>query len=732
MALLTLCALAATLLPEHRDTSPAAVSTATAPAQARRATQTSAQCLACHAETHARWASSHHALAHRTTNAATDQSAFSAPSTPAGFSWNASGPLVPVPRTDGTTQIAPARYAIGHTPLRQYVVDTGGGRLQATEHAFDPARGDWFSVFPGEDRRPGEWGHWTGRGMNWNSMCAHCHVTDYRKNYDPATDTYASTWSEPGIGCIQCHGEVSAEHLRSGWQAPALTAEALATRERRAMETCAPCHARNELLTGRLAPGADYSDHYRLELPVQPGVFYADGQVRDEDYNYTSLLLSRMGGHAGVTCLDCHDSHTAKPRLPAENNQLCLQCHAAPGRTLPSGARAVPIDPVAHSHHANTSTGNRCVSCHMPTTTYMGRDPRHDHGFLHPDPLLTRELGIPNACNRCHTDRSTDWAIQQSETWYGARLEHRQRHRARAIHAAQTGHPDAAAPLLTLLASEDVPAWRATYLQLLAPYAPVDGVAPAARSALADREPLVRSAAISVLTNLPEERSRLVAQLTDPSRLVRLDAALALGGELPPASPVNAELSAYFTAGADQPSGLLRIAQHALNRNQAAAAEPLLRRAEAWDPASPAASRLLGYALDALNRPADAAVALNRAARLAPADALVAFEAGLAFATAKRLADAEAMFREALRRDASLDRAWYNLGLLQAGAERLDEARTSLGRAETLRPNMADYPYALATVLWRQGDRSAAQAAARRTLQLAPNHAGAQRLLRQP
>ena len=39
----------------------------------------------------------------------------------------------------------------------------------------------------------------------------------------------------------------------------------------------------------------------------------------------------------------------------------------------------------------------------------MARDPRHDHGFTIPDPLLTKELGIPNACNRCHADKTVDW-----------------------------------------------------------------------------------------------------------------------------------------------------------------------------------------------------------------------------------------------------------------------------------------------------------------------------------
>ena len=58
----------------------------------------------------------------------------------------------------------------------------------------------------------------------------------------------------------------------------------------------------------------------------------------------------------------------------------------------------------------------------MPTTTYMQRHPRRDHGFLIPDPRLNESVGAPNACNRCHQDRSVEWAIQEVESrpgWKG-------------------------------------------------------------------------------------------------------------------------------------------------------------------------------------------------------------------------------------------------------------------------------------------------------------------------
>ena len=117
--------------------------------------------------------------------------------------------------------------------------------------------------------------------------------------------------------------------------------------------------------------------------------------------------------------MDCHDPHSTRTILPVENNNICMQCHAEPGRTMPGGTQAKPIDPTAHSRHKSDSTGNRCVECHMPRATYMQRAPRHDHAWLSPDPLLTRELGIPNACSTCHADKDLDWVIRYAEEWYG-------------------------------------------------------------------------------------------------------------------------------------------------------------------------------------------------------------------------------------------------------------------------------------------------------------------------
>ncbi|PTY00116.1 tetratricopeptide repeat protein [Opitutus sp. ER46] len=690
----------------------------------------SASCQQCHADIHRAWADSHHAKAHRPFDVAQDAEAF----TPRALfalhdvtyqlRLDTGKPAFSEQRAGQPADTYTADFVLGHTPLRQYIVPTGRGRYQASEIAYDPARKDWFNVFGNERRQPGEWGHWRGRGMNWNSMCAQCHLTDFAKNYEPATDAYASTWLEHGVGCVQCHDGLTPDHATPGYRTPpALWRQA--TDRARATETCAPCHARNEVLVGEPRPGLAYFDHFRVTLPVDAATFYPDGQVRDEDFNWTSLLTSRMGGKARVTCLDCHDPHSGKTRLPAATNALCQQCHGQP-----NPRNAPIIDPLAHSHHKPDSTGNQCVACHMPTTTYMQRDPRHDHGFLKPDPLLTKELGIPNACDRCHADRGIDWQIAANAQWYGAKLDSRQRARARAVAAAQRGAPEAPARLLALIAGEDVPAWKATLLQLTLPWAADPAVTQAAQAARADPHPLVRAEAVRLLAAANAAPESVRAALQDTSRLVRLEAAWALARDLPADAPARADLDAYLRFNADQPLGQVQLGQARAARGETAAAEACFRQAIAWDPNSPGIRETLALFLNEQGDAAGAAAEFWRAAQLAPSNAHLAFEAALTFAASNRLPDAELALREAVRRDAMLHRAWYNLGLLLAQTGRAAEGITALERAEHAAPDVADYPYARATILWGQGQPEAARAAARRALAIDPAYAPARELAR--
>ncbi|MDP3379887.1 MAG: multiheme c-type cytochrome, partial [Brevundimonas sp.] len=387
----------------------------------------------------------------------------------------------------------PVQRVIGHAPLRQFLVQGPRGALHAMEACFDPKRGDWFNVYGDEDRQPGDWGHWTGRGMVWNQMCAACHNTRVRKNYDPETDAYQTRMAEMTVSCESCHGPMKAhddwqrQAKDPGQKDPTLVQW---TRDQH-LDTCAGCHARRGEITGDFVPGDSFWDHYLLTLTDSTDIYYPDGQIRDENYEFSSFLSSRMH-HAGVRCMDCHDMHSMKPILPG--NQLCVRCHT------PGGYPNAPvIQPEAHSFHSAASTGNQCINCHMPQTTYMQRHPRHDHGFTIPDPQLTKDHGVPNACNKCHSDQTVDWALAATQKWYGDKMNRRTRSRAYTIAKARQGDPTARDELLTLLDSDEIPPWKASATLLLEPWVSEPTVQSALSRQLQHPHPRVRQSAARVL-----------------------------------------------------------------------------------------------------------------------------------------------------------------------------------------------------------------------------------------
>ena len=687
----------------------------------------SRQCAVCHEDVFQVWSGSHHAWANRTIQPHLDAAPFLAGEVRQGDQtiWEFKGGGKPeLVWKDGAKEIrGNPTLLIGYTPLIQYLVSIGNGRLQAPDMAWDVDKKEWFSIYGGENRRPEEWGHWTQRGMNWNSQCAWCHMTGYRKNHDVATDSYHSSWVEQGVGCAQCHGPV-----KSGGAAPDCMIEITRSlTPRQHMDNCATCHARREEFDENFQPGADFHNHYRLALPDQPGLYWPDGRQRDEVYNFTSLLLSKMG-HAGVTCLDCHEPHQAKPKLPVDDNSICMQCHAT--GTERGGKKAQIINPLAHMFHQPGTPGGRCVDCHMPKTPYMARDPRHDHAFLIPDPLLTRELGQPNACNECHADKDTDWAIRQVDEWYGAKMNRPERDRARAIHLAHNGKEGARNALLVAHRREEIGAWKATLLRLLAPWAGDPEVNERALASLKDPDPLVRAAAVHVLGPQPAQAAAVAPALNDPVRAVRFEAVWAMLDHLEGQPPALAEAEAIARHQSDQPGGASRMARFAVRRGDAAGAEEWFRRMLAWDQTAAAPKRDFAVFLAGQGRIAESRAFLLEADKLEPANPEYPYLLALAAAEEGQAAEAEKYLAEAIRRDARFARAHYNLGLLLSARGDEAGAISALREAEKHDERGADAPYARATIHARLGQTAEAIAAARLALSRQPGYPPAVEILR--
>ncbi len=322
----------------------------------------------------------------------------------------------------GEMQDFEVKYVFGVDPLQQYMVEFDRdsrqseeevGRVQVLRISWDVKRKEWFYLRPPDVSNklaPDDPLHWTGIAQRWQTMCAECHSTNLKRNYDVATQRYHTTFSEIDVSCEACHGPASlhVEQARSrslfwdrqrGFALAKLKTEDTAPQ----LETCAPCHSRRGVLDSVSQPGDPYCDHYNLEL-LRSDTYHDDGQIKDEVYVYGSFVQSKMY-HKGIRCTDCHDPHSLQLKHPG--NETCTSCHQHA-----AGKYDVP----SHHHHAVGSEGAMCVNCHMPHTTYMAVDPRRDHSFRVPRPDLSVELGTPNACSSCHVeDQRKTLAAKTSE-----------------------------------------------------------------------------------------------------------------------------------------------------------------------------------------------------------------------------------------------------------------------------------------------------------------------------
>ncbi|MCK6370524.1 MAG: tetratricopeptide repeat protein, partial [Gammaproteobacteria bacterium] len=674
----------------------------------------STACADCHAQPYASWRGSQHALAMQEATEATvlgdfDDATITAHGVTSRFFRRDGRFVINTDGPDGQPADFELKYTFGVAPLQQYLVPFPDGRLQALGIAWDarPAEAGgqrWFHLYPDQTLKAGNPLHWTGLDQNWNYQCADCHSTNLRKNYDADKGRFTTTWSEISVGCEACHGPAS-NHVAwarkdLGWHALAATrglANALderrgvnwAPREAgtaarsapratsREIDTCARCHARRGQYSDDIHAGQPWLDAFRPAL-IEPGLYFPDGQQRDEVYTWGSFVQSRMHA-AGVTCADCHEPHTQRLRAPG--NGVCAQCHAP-----------AVFDTAEHHHHPAGSAGTQCIACHMPATTYMVVDPRHDHSLRIPRPDLSVGMGTPNACGGCHDERGARWAAAAVARWYPDRRPGFQTF-AVAFATAERGEPAAAAKLIAIMEDPAQPALvRASALARATRY-PSQEVIAATIRALADPDALVRAtAAGSLAAATPAERAEgLAPLLRDPVRLVRMAAARGLVGE--PQERLLGEEPAAFAAAleewvagqrfnADRPEALTNLGTLALERGaprqavfafrralaldpsftQAAvnladlhraggdevSAERVLRRALERNPDDAAARHALGLSLVRQGRSNDALAELRRAYQLAPEAARFAFVYAVALHDTGQPAAAIATLREAI------------------------------------------------------------------------------------
>jgi predicted CXXCH cytochrome family protein len=662
--------------------------------------------------------------------------------------------LVETDGADGKIATFEVKYTFGIDPLQQYLIEFPDGRLQALSLAWDTRPKQqggqrWFHLYPNEEIKHDDVLHWTKLNQNWNFMCAECHSTGVRKNYDAANDRFATTWSDISVGCEACHGQGSghvawARAQKSWWpfgRHEDLTKGLLVRFDerrdvswwhdtktgdprrnfppapvRKEVETCGLCHARRSEFSEHWFPGRPLSDTH-VVAGLEQGLYYADGQMRDEVYNYGSFKQSKMFA-AGVTCSDCHDPHAAK--LRAAGDALCLQCHAPEKYAAAS----------SHSHHA-TNPPVACASCHMPVRTYMAIDRRHDHSFRIPRPDLSAKLSTPNACNDCHTDKSPDWAAAAVERWFGPDREGFQSY-AEAFHNAWNGSTDAPALLGKVASNLDAPAFvRASVLAELAPYLSAS-TAELVRAGLKDPDPMVRIGALGMLENIPPSQiwPYVSPLLSDPSRGVRIRAVRVLAPvsteSQPPADRASFEkAAAEFVAAqhlnADRPESRTALGNFFVNRGRVPEAENEFKAALRLSPQYPAAAINLSDLYRRLGRDKDGESVLRETIAVTPLDAGLHYALGLTLTRLKEPTDALSEFQRANELDPNRARYAYVYAVGLHSAGRNDEAMDVLKRALDQHPGDRDVLLALITFNRDIGNLAAAISYAEEAVKLAPD-----------
>jgi Flp pilus assembly protein TadD len=486
---------------------------------------------------------------------------------------------------------------------------------------------------------------------------------------------------------------------------------------------CARCHARRSVVAADYVFGQPLMQTYRPAL-LSEGLYFADGQIEDEVYEYASFRQSKMYA-AGVTCSDCHNPHDLK--VPVSADRVCAACH------LPE-----KFDSPAHHFHKAASTGASCVSCHMPTRDYMVVHARHDHSFRVPRPDLSVSIGTPNACVQCHKEKSNQWAADAAVKWWGDKVR-AEPHYGEVIHAAQEELAGADAALQRFVEDSGKPAIRrATAASLLARNGGATAAAALSR-ALADPDPLVRDGALSAAEGVePGARLSLVSPLLrDPVRAVRIDAARTLASV--PKDLMNSSERAELEKGlaeyvqsqvvdADRAEAHLNLAGVYVEQGELDRAEAEYKTALTLMPALAGTYVNFADLYRQKGRDDEGERVLRQGLAVAPQDPGIHHALGLALVRQKRMAEALKELQRAATLPPERARYLYVYAVALDSAGQDGRALEVLASAHTRYPGNREILQALASLNAKAGRGAAAVGYAKKLVELDPQDPEARQL----
>ncbi|HET7317832.1 MAG TPA: tetratricopeptide repeat protein [Nitrospirota bacterium] len=631
----------------------------------------------------------------------------------------------------------PIKHVLGGKNVCYFLTLLPKGRLQTLPVAYDLNKKEWFDMAASGIRHfPGRG---TGQGVSWrewpytfNTACYSCHVSQLSTNYNPETDVYRTIWAEPGINCETCHGPAG-EHNKIARATPKgkpltelrIIRTKTMTREQR-NDLCSGCHAKASPLTLEYKPGERFFDHFDLVTLENPD-FYPDGRDLGENYTLTSWRMSPCAKSGRIDCMHCHTS-SGRYRFKNEKwNDACVPCHADKAG-----------GPAEHTHHPAESVGSRCISCHMPMTSFA-RMNRSDHSMRPPAPAVTIEYKSPNACNICHTDKDAVWADQHVRKWRTRDYQAPLLERASFIDAARKRNWSRLPEMLEYVRSKDRDEVFAASLIRLLMATPDERITPVLLSSMKDPSPLVRSSATEAISVRPtrEGTQALLDATDDGFRLVRIRAAAGLAGypmdkltnEVKTrVEKANREYLAFIMARPDQWTSHYNMGNYQLGDGKLKEAVSSYRRALRIEPRAVLAMVNSSIAYSRMGDNGNAEKSLRAALKAVPDNPEANFNMGLLAAEKNDAKGAERYLKAALKYDPQMAQAAYNLCILLS-KDRLEGAVRYCRKASELRPDDPKYAYTLAFFLHRKGETAEAVRTLKAITEKHPGYKDAELLL---
>lgn len=587
---------------------------------------------------------------------------------------------------DGSYQDYKIVYTFGFTPLQQYIVKFPNGHYQCLRTAWDTVKKEWFDLYPDFKVVHSEWLHWTNGGLNWNNMCADCHSTNVRKNYDYKTDSYNTKFAIINVNCEACHGPgkqhvEDVDRLGDRYTDTKTLRMTASTLPKQLVDDCARCHVRREQFSEFYNFEGTFMDHYFPEI-IRDRLYHPDGQILDEVYVYGSFIQSKMYQN-NVACNNCHDSHSLK--LKFEGNKLCAQCHDPKTYNTPK-----------HHFHDMETEASKCINCHMTGKYYMGVDFRRDHSFRIPRPDLSLKYNTPNACTGCHDDKDNEWAWTAFKKQYGVPDY---THFSEKLAPGIIQQPHADSGLIELMNDTLQPAMaRASAARALSNYNTQNHIESYLKL-LNDKSALVRGVTLDVLSeiNTPDYLNYFLPLLEDEKRSVRIKAFFALAAMDETQIPehlkaaykkVKNEFFVHIKSNLDFPGTNIKLANYHLKKGH-------LKKA------------IKGYE-DALKIDN-----LNNQARLNLANL---------YYTTEAFDKAETAFKTVIEQEPEFGPAYYSLALLYAELNQTDKALFNMQKANILMPDNIRVYYNLSLLYSKANQPKNAENILIKGLQLQPKN----------